>query len=410
MSIYFSYSFFLKNYLSAKIQEKTEVTIEYINDIIEKQALDDIETIFNDVELQFFELLEDSDGKIQLSDSESINIVVNYLIKSWVSSKYIEEIIPANNFQDILDSIKNIGSLEYKFIRNIFITVVSVNILAISFLVGVILWMTKKILLPIRNATDRIKSLRPGKAENDIEYYKKDEIGLLIWSINGLNRRLNMQESIRNKLLADISHELKTPITSIQCYLEGISDGVIELSEKNLSAITDEMTRLIKLVNLIMDYEKFENKNLELNYTQENILDILKTLSDTHKTRLKETEQRIKITGEDLYLSLDRDLFKQMVHNIIGNFIKYAGEKTTLTINMTKKYIEFKDDGKGISPKKVPYLTEKFYQWKDDKSGDIEERGIWVWLSIVQKIVDAHNWKLKIKSDENTGFILKVYF
>lgn len=134
-SIYFSYSFFLKSYLSSKIQEKKEITIEYINDIIEKQALDDIDTIFNDVELQFFELLENSDGKIQLTDSKNINIVVDYLIKSGVSPKYIEQIIPANNFQEILNSIKNRDSLEYKFIRNIFLTVISVNFVAITILI-----------------------------------------------------------------------------------------------------------------------------------------------------------------------------------------------------------------------------------------------------------------------------------
>jgi signal transduction histidine kinase len=410
VAIYFSYSIFLKDYLSQKIQEKTEVTIDYINDVIEKQALDDIDNIFNDVELQFFELLENSNGTIKLTDEKNINIVVDYLLKSWVSSKYIEQIIPANNFQEILDSVKNTDSLEYRFIRNIFGSVVSINLFCIVVMIATVLWFTNKTLLPIRKATDRIKDLKPWKTQTEIQYDKKDEIGLLIASINGLNKRLNVQENIRNRLLADISHELKTPITSIQCYLEWISDGVIELSEKNLAAITDEMKRLIKLVNTIMEFEKFENSQIKLQSTEENIPELLKTLSETHKTRLKETNQKIKVTGEPLQMRIDRDLLKQMAHNIIWNFIKYAGNGTVLTINVTKNYIDFKDNGRWVSQKQVPFLTEKFYQAKDDKSGKIEERGIWVWLSIVEKIVDAHGWDMTLKSEEGNGFSIKVFF
>lgn len=97
-----------------------------------------------------------------------------------------------------------------------------------------------------------------------------------------------MQQEIRNKLLADISHELKTPITSIQCYLEWINDWVIKLNQKNLNSITNEMTRLIKLVNKIMDYEKTDKEQIKLELKEENIGDLVKLLVETHKKRLKE--------------------------------------------------------------------------------------------------------------------------
>jgi K+-sensing histidine kinase KdpD len=84
------------------------------------------------------------------------------------------------------------------------------------------------------------------------------------------------------------------------------------------------MKRLINLVNKIMDYEKFDNKSLETNMQEENISDILKLVVETHKKRLKENHQRIKITGENIIISIDKDLFKQLAHNLIGNFLKYA--------------------------------------------------------------------------------------
>ena len=104
-----------------------------------------------------------------------------------------------------------------------------------------------------------------------------------------------MQEKIRNRLLADISHELKTPITSIQCYLEGISDGVIKLNEQSLNSIIAEMKRLISLVNKIMEYEKFENKKLDIITQEINIFELSKEIVETHKKRLKTNKQRVKI-------------------------------------------------------------------------------------------------------------------
>lgn len=407
---YFSYTSYLKEYLQEKIQLRSEVTIEYISEILEKQAIDDIDNIFNNVELELFELLDNNEGTISLAEEKNVNIVVDYLVQSWVAPKYIEEIIPINNFKKILDSLKDKTSPEFKFVRKLFLTVVFSNIIFICIISFVMLIFTQKIILPIKKATMSIRSMKPSDGENNvIVYEKKDEIWLLIGAINGLNKKLTVQETIRSRLLADISHELKTPITSIQCYLEWIADGVIEVNQKNLDSITGEMSRLIELVNTIMEYEKFENKKLRLNTSVEDIPEVIEEVVWTHLTRLQENKQTIQIDGvETLFLDIDTSLFKQLVHNLIGNFLKYAGKKSTLTITITKTSLEFKDNGAGIKKEKVPFLKEKFYQGKEEKTGKINERGIWVGLSIVQKIALAHGWKTKIKSDEWKGFHFKI--
>lgn len=95
-----------------------------------------------------------------------------------------------------------------------------------------------------------------------------------------------------------------------------------------------------------MDYEKSEREKFVMDFSQLNITESMKLIVETHKKRLRENKQRIKITGEDdMMLKVDESLFKQLVHNIIGNFLKYAGAKTLLKINITKKYIDFSDDG-----------------------------------------------------------------
>lgn len=411
LAFYWLYSVYIKIYLAEKIKYRDEITIDYINEIIEKQTIDDIDNIFSDVEIEFFELLEDNEWKINLDKEENRDIIINYLIKSWVTPKYIEEILPTNNFQKVLESLKIKWSPENNFLNKIINGIIIANIASILVIIFFIFVFTRKTILPIKEVTDQIRKQDFLKSWEVVNYKKKDEIWLLINAINGLNKSLSIQENIRSRLLADISHELKTPITSIQCYLEWITDGVIKLDGNTLVAITDEMRRLITLVNKIMDYEKFENKHLELNITDENISSILKFVAETHKKRLKENHQRIKITWEEhLNREVDKDLFIQLCHNIVWNFLKYAWKETLLTINITKKYIDFTDNWKWIKQSEVPFLMEKFYQWDIDKSWNIEERGIWVGLSIVGKIIEAHNWTYQIKSEEWKWFSFKILF
>lgn len=265
--------------------------------------------------------------------------------------------------------------------------------------------------MPIKQASYDISKLKIWKDFKEINYYNKnDEIWILISSINILNKKLNLQENIRSRLLADISHELKTPITSIQCYLEWISDWVIKLDQKNLNSITDEMRRLISLVNKIMDFEKNQRSKLKLERSNENISDLIKLLVETHKKRLKENKQRIKVTwDENLVIDIDKNLFIQLVHNLIWNFLKYAWKNSILKVIITKNYIDFIDDWVWIKASEVPFLTEKFYQGNIDKSWDIDSRWIWVWLSIVNQIIESHNWKFEIKSDIWKWFSFKIF-
>lgn len=411
ISFYIFYSAYLKIYLVEKNQTKSEITLEYINETLEKQTIDDIDSIFTDTEIEFFELLENSDWKIPITKEQNANIVINYLVKSWVAPKYIEELIPTDNFWKIIEAIQEEGTAEYNFVQRLYRSILITNIIAILIIIFSMLIFVRKIILPINQASEDIRKLKIWQDFKEIHYHnKRDEIWVLISSLNLLNKKLNMQQDIRNRLLADISHELKTPITSIQCYLEWISDWVIKLDQKNLNAITDEMTRLIKLVNKIMEYEKTNSEKLEISGNNEDVSELIKLLVETHKKRLKENKQRVKVTWEEnLSLSIDKNLFIQLVHNLIWNFLKYSWKKTILKINITKKYIDFNDDWIWIKSSEVPFLTEKFYQWNIDKSWDINSRWIWVWLSIISKIIEAHNWRFEIKSELWKWFSFKIF-
>lgn len=418
LAFYVFYSTYLESYFLEKIKLRDNVTIEYINDVVKKQTIDDIDSIFTDTEIEFFELLENNNWEIPLTKQKNIDVVINYLVKSWIAPKYIEEILPTDNFSKVLEALRDTNSLEYEYVNKMAISILITNILAIWIIIFWLLIFIKNTILPIKEATESIKDAVNTKdiiwnsKSIEIKYHnKKDEIGLLITAINKLNSKLNLQDEIRWRLLADISHELKTPITSIQCYLEWISDWVIKLNQKNLKAITDEMKRLISLVNRIMDYEKNDRKKLDITLEAVNMSDLVKQLVETHKKKLKENKQRIKVTWDDyLNVAMDINLFKQVIHNIIWNFLKYAWKNTLLKVNITKNYIDFNDNWTGIKSSEVPFLSEKFYQGNIEKTWDINSRWIGVWLSIITKIILSHNWKYEIKSDKDKGFSFKIYF
>lgn len=411
LSFYIFYTSYLKIYLVEKAEAKDNITIDYINNILEKQTIDDIDSIFTDTEIEFFELLENNKWKIPLTKEKNVDVVINYLVKSWVTPKYIEELIPTDNFWKVIEALKDENSPEYKFVTRLTNSIIITNVLAILIISILLLIFIRSTLMPIKQASNDISKLKIWKDFKEIEYYNNnDEIWILISSINILNKKLNLQENIRSRLLADISHELKTPITSIQCYLEWISDWVIKLDQKNLNSITDEMRRLTSLVNKIMDFEKNQRSKLKLEKSNENISDLVKILVETHKKRLKENKQRIKVTwDENLVINIDKNLFIQLVHNLIWNFLKYAWKNSILKVIITKNYIDFIDDWIWIKASEVPFLTEKFYQWNIDKSWDIDSRWIWVWLSIVNQIIESHNWKFEIKSDIWKWFSFKIF-
>jgi len=397
---YMFYNSYIKLYLSDKIDSRQEVTIDYINNIIERQTLEDIDDIFNDVEIEFFELLDINDWVISLQDEENVSIVVDFLARSWVSSKYIEEMIPENNLEKVLFQLQEKDSPESKFISRLFWSLILANIIILSSVIILVVYFIRRTLVPIKKATNDILKLRPWKDMYKIDYKKKDEIGLLIQSINNLNSRLSVQEKIRSRLLADISHELKTPITSIQCYLEWISDWVIELSEKNLESITSEMSRLVDLVNKIMEYEKFENSDIKIEKKVHNPYEIITWVVQTLWPVLQEKQQIIEVQwSENIELYLDKSLFTQVVYNLIWNFQKYSGDKTHLVITVSSKQISFKDNWKWIAKRELPYLFDKFYQGKKEKTWSIDIRWIGVGLSVVKKIIDEHSWGMAVKSD-----------
>jgi len=408
-AFYFFYNTYLTLYLWETIQKRESITQEYIDEVIKEQILAEMESIFDNVEIKYFELMDQHSWEIPLNNKENIDTIVNYLIQAGVHPKRIEELIPQNYLQNILTDLQNPETPEYIFFHNLIRSMILTNSIAILILFVVFYIFSRSIFLPIRRLTKRIRHLKIGKDFRMIPYSSRDEIWLLVHAINGLNIKLNIGENTRSKLLADISHELKTPITAIQCYIEGIKDGVIPLDNRTINSILTEMERLVKMVNSIMEFENFNQKPLKLDIQNQDIVFITQGIIHQFRQKLKATNQKIVTVGKSFLLKTDKNYYTQIVQNILSNFIKYAGQNTKLTITFTPHEIRFEDNGIGVSKQELPYIKEKFYQGSNAKIGSADERGIGVWLSVIDKIVRDLWWSLEIDSHVGKGFTITIF-
>lgn len=146
LAFYIFYTFYIKIYVYEKLKIKESVTIEYINESIKKQKIDDIDNIFSDSVVEFFELLETNKWKIPLDKQENIDIVINYLIKSWLTPKYIEEIIPTDNFKKVLEAFEKNNSPESKFLNRFLYSILITNFITIFIIILILTFFLKRTL------------------------------------------------------------------------------------------------------------------------------------------------------------------------------------------------------------------------------------------------------------------------
>jgi two-component system sensor histidine kinase VicK len=179
-----------------------------------------------------------------------------------------------------------------------------------------------------------------------------------------------------------LSHEIKTPITAIKCYLEGMDDGVIENSPKNYVLLHKEINRLIDITSSIMEYEKLEQTEGEaLEKYPIDFIKVIQYIQEEYGPLLAKQHQEIIVKQNKIPLicSLDEGKFIQLLHNIFSNFIKYAGIEKVLRISSIERqgkvYVTFQDNGNGVAKKEIEFIREKFYQVDKSRTASID-RGI----------------------------------
>ncbi|WP_348797955.1 sensor histidine kinase [Flavobacterium adhaerens] len=223
---------------------------------------------------------------------------------------------------------------------------------------------------------------------------------------------LQVREEYRREFLGNVSHELKTPLFTVQGYLSTLIDGAMEdknIRKKYLKRAEKGVERLIYIVEDLDMITKLESGDLNLEFSEFDIIDLIQNVIDL--LEIKSQEKNITLSIENkkkqpMLVRADKDRVQQVIENLIVNSIKYGKEGGTTeisVINLTHKkvLIRFSDDGEGIEAHNVPRLFERFF--RVNKSGSREEGGSGLGLSIVKHIIEAHKEKIYVESEFGIG-------
>lgn len=295
---------------------------------------------------------------------------------------------------------------EFQFLHALNTILISVGLLSLilSVIVGNVL--AKRISNPILKTVEVTKQIADGDYKVRIDESSDTvELSMLIGSINHLANSLETLEKLRKKLTEDVAHELRTPITIVQSYLEAMMEGIWEASPERLQSCYEEATRIGKLVGDLESLAKLESENLALNKTEIDLYDLIDKTVKSFENEISNKKIQVNIKGTNCKANADYDRLKQVVVNLLQNAVKYSkdGCQITFEIHETEDTVGFsiQDSGIGISNEELPYIFERFY--RADKSRNRSTGGSGIGLAIVKSIIDAHNGKISVESELGKG-------
>ena len=288
---------------------------------------------------------------------------------------------------------------------------ISYMTLAIIFLCAFVMLglFTFIVYFPIRKLTKAAKDYSEGNFETKINLHSNDEIGYLAGSINYMATELSTLEDDQRKFIANVSHDFRSPLTSIKGYIEAIMDGTIphEMQDKYLNIILFETERLNKLTQSMLELNKYGAKGSMMDISSFDINHTIKMVVQSFEGTCKQKKISFELilTGQTSFVSADINKIQQVLYNLIDNAIKFSHPESSITIETTEKnekvFISVKDTGIGIPKDSQKKIWERFY--KTDLSRGKDKRGTGLGLAIVREIISAHNENINVISTEGVG-------
>jgi len=270
---------------------------------------------------------------------------------------------------------------------------------------------SRSISRPLRQINDAAKVIADGDLEKRIPVHGKDEVAELAKQFNKMAESLGDQEKKRNAFIANISHDIRSPLTSMKGFLIAINDGIIPPSEQPyyINIVLDESERLIKLANDILDLNRLQEMEITLGKTDFDIVSLVRqTILGFSRLAL---DKKIMITShfahpED-FVSADEDKIRRVLYNLIDNALKFTEADGEIivetTITKEKVEISISDNGSGMTEEEKKYIFDRFY--KGDSSRGKDKMGSGIGLSIVKAFIRAHGEDLWVESSLESGSV-----
>ncbi len=272
-----------------------------------------------------------------------------------------------------------------------------------------VFFLTNNIIAPVRNLQEAAVAITRGDFSHHIENKQNDEIGQLTDSFNRMTEELKEADALQSDFIANISHDFRSPLTSIKGYIEAMMDGTIpeEAYPRYMGIVLDETNRLTKLANNVLDLTKMENGQITLNRCEFDINETIIRLALGFEQRIKDRKINIEFQflQEKLYVNADEALIERVLYNLIDNALKFTREGDTISVETSiinkKASISVADSGIGISEESLPHIFERFH--KGDRSRGRDKAGTGLGLTIAKQIMLTHGEDLTVYSKLGEG-------
>ncbi len=317
-------------------------------------------------------------------------ITANYKVKGYVAIHC--------DTMDIQESCNNLLNISY-------ITLVILLLLSMIILI----FFTEMVYIPLRKITYATEQYAAGNMHYDFQVESDDEIGYLAACLSYMASQIAGAEDDQKKFVANVSHDFRSPLTSIKGYLEAMLDGTIpqEMHEKYLNIVLNETERLIKLTNSLLVLNNLNTKGLLLDKTDFDINQVIRNTAASFEgtCRKKTIAIELILTGNEMLVNADMEKIQQVLYNLIDNAIKFSHHDSVIkietSIKKNKLFVSVKDTGIGIPKDDLKLIWDRFY--KSDLSRGKDKKGTGLGLSIVKEIINCHGEHINVISTEGVG-------
>lgn len=287
----------------------------------------------------------------------------------------------------------------------VFITVFVIYLLSFSILVAFQFFVYR----PLRQITEAAKQYANGNLEYEIPVTTQDEIGYLSASLNYMSSQLKDMDDYQKKFIGNVSHDFRSPLTSIKGYLEAMADGTIpvEMQERYFKILLFETERLTDLTADLLTLNEFDTKNLLLDMGSFDIHEVIKNTAASFEGTCTQKHISIELllATKVLEVVADKRKIQQVLYNLLDNAIKFSPNDSEITIETSEKggkvFVSVKDHGIGIPKQSLTKIWDRFY--KTDLSRGKDKKGTGLGLAIVKEIIQAHNENINVVSTEGVG-------
>lgn len=268
-------------------------------------------------------------------------------------------------------------------------------------------FITEKIVHPLRSMTKAANKFAKGDFSERIVVYGKDEVAQLAIALNRMAESLDNLEKMRNTFLASISHDLRTPMTTISGFIDGINSGAIpeEKHQYYLGVIQGEVHRLSRLVSQLLDLSRLESGDRKFADVNFDIAEIARLIIISFEQKLEQKRLDVSFEAEEdsMIAYADKDSIYQVIYNLCHNAIKFSSEGGKFQISIKripdrKILVSVYDEGQTLTDEDKSHIFDRFY--KSDKSRGLDKSGVGLGLYICKTIVEAHGEQIYVETDD----------